>query len=379
MTDRTDGLDFLVDRSEWAKTRFVESPIPGELAPGQVLFRVDRFALTSNNISYASAGDMLKYWDFFPVGSGGPAGDGLGRIPAMGFGDVVASAHDDVAVGTRCFGFFPMSRALVIEPESVTATTITDGVPHRAPTALVYRQYNVAAADAMYDERYEDEIMLLRGLFMTSFLAEDFLQDSDLYGAEQIIVSSASSKTSIALGQVASARGAAHVVGLTSERNRAFVEGLGFYHQVLCYDEMDELNASRPAVFVDMAGSTAVTRGVHERCGDGLRYSMRIGNTHWDEGGADPDLPGVAPEFFFAPGQIAKRLKDWGPGGLQERMGDALRSFLDTTPKWLKVERGYGRDEVERIYQETLAGKADPSIGHVLSLWDDAASASGRG
>jgi hypothetical protein len=373
MTAGRDGLDFIVDKKDWAKSRLVPSTIPRELASGQVLFRVDRFAFTSNNISYASAGDMLKYWDFFPVE---PAGAGLGRIPAMGFGDVIASAHDDVAEGTRCFGFFPMSRALVIEPESVTAATITDGAPHRAPTALVYRQYNLTTADATYDASFEDEIMLLRGLFMTSFLAEDFLQEAGLYGAEQIIVSSASSKTSIALAQVASTRGVARVVGLTSDRNRTFVEGLGFYDEVLGYDELERLDAARAAVFVDMAGSAAVTRGVHERMGDALKYSMQIGNTHWDEGGA-VDVPGVAPEFFFAPARIAKRLEDWGPGGLQERMGAALRGFLATTSSWLTVERGYGGDAVDRVYHETLAGRSDPSIGHVLSLWDDEAQASG--
>jgi len=373
MSNANTGLDFLVDRKEWGKTSVIEAAIPSELEAGQVLFRVDRFAFTSNNISYASAGDMLRYWDFFP------ADGGLGRIPAMGFGDVVASRHEGVPEGTRCFGFFPMSRALVIEPESATATTITDGVAHRQATAPVYRQYNLCSTDALYSAEHEDEIMLLRGLFMTSFLAEDFLQEADLYGAGQIIVSSASSKTSIALAQVASARGQARVVGLTSGRNRAFVESLGFYGEVVGYDELDRLDPGTQGVFVDMAGSAEVTRGVHQRLGDALRYSMRIGNTHWEEGGADTDLPGVTPEFFFAPGQIQKRIQDWGPGGLQERLGGALRSFLDTTPRWLTVERGYGAAEVERVYQETLAGKAEPRIGHVLSMWDDAVAASGRG
>jgi hypothetical protein len=294
----------------------------------------------------------------------------------MGFGDVVASAHDDVAEGTRCFGFFPMSRALVIEPQSASASTITDGVAHRQQTAPVYRQYNICSSDALYDVEHEDELMLLRGLFMTSFLAEDCLTDSDLHGAEQIIVSSASSKTSIALAHVASTRGRARVVGLTSARNRAFVEALGFYDEVILYDELERLSPV-PGVFVDMAGSTAVTRGVHERLGSALRYSMRIGNTHWDEGGGDQTLPGVAPEFFFAPRQIQKRIADWGPAGLQQRIGDALRSFIATTPKWLSVERGYGRDAVEHVYRETLGGRAAPDTGHVLSLWDDEAAAAG--
>ena len=86
-----------------------------------MLFRVERFAFTSNNITYAAMGDILAYCQFFL------AEDGLGRIPAMGFGEVVQSKHPDVAVGTRCFGFYPMSRYLVIQPSNVTDTRIVDG------------------------------------------------------------------------------------------------------------------------------------------------------------------------------------------------------------------------------------------------------------
>ena len=37
----------------------VEATQTGELAENEVLFKVDRFALTANNISYASAGYYL--------------------------------------------------------------------------------------------------------------------------------------------------------------------------------------------------------------------------------------------------------------------------------------------------------------------------------
>ena len=118
----TTSLDFLVNRSDWHKTRFVEGPEPRDLAPGQVLFRVDRFAFTANNISYALSGDMIGYWRFFPTE------EGWGRIPAMGFADVVASTHPEVAVGTRCFGFYPMSRYLRIEPRSNRERAPAEGV-----------------------------------------------------------------------------------------------------------------------------------------------------------------------------------------------------------------------------------------------------------
>lgn len=76
---------------------------PVVLAAGDVRLTLDRFALTSNNISYALSGDFLDYWGFFP------AEDGWGRLPAMGYGIVSESANPDIAVGGRYFGFFPLA------------------------------------------------------------------------------------------------------------------------------------------------------------------------------------------------------------------------------------------------------------------------------
>ena len=370
-----EGLDFVVDRKQWHKTRFSESQISTDLAPGQVLFRIDRFAFTANNISYAMAGDMLKYWNFFPV-EGRGAEEGWGRIPTMGFGDVIASTHDDVAVGTRCFGFYPMSKYLLIEPSSASPSSIVDGVPHRADLAPAYNQYNPVQGDALYTPSREDELMLMRGLFMTSFLSEDFMAESNLYGAKSVIISSASSKTSIALGFLVSRKGQARAIGLTSPRNLDFTRKLGFYDEVLTYDQIASLPADQPTVFVDMAGNTRVSRDVHEHLGANLVYSQRIGGTHWDAGGGDGDIPGPAREFFFAPSQIQKRMADWGPKGFQQRLGASWKEFQDASNAWLQIERAYGRDAVERVYQATLEGSASPAQGNVLSLWESADAAS---
>ena len=65
-----DGVDFIVKRDDWRQCRIVSAAVESELQPGQVLFRVDRFAFTSNNISYALSGDTLGYWRFFPTEEG---------------------------------------------------------------------------------------------------------------------------------------------------------------------------------------------------------------------------------------------------------------------------------------------------------------------
>jgi NADPH:quinone reductase-like Zn-dependent oxidoreductase len=358
MTDAS--LAFEVDRKDWSKTRFVEAPVP-ELAPGQVLFRVDRFALTSNNISYALSGDLLGYWKFFP------AEGGWGRIPVMGFADVIRSTHSGVAEGTRCFGFYPMGRHLVIQPGAVSAAQIVDAAPHRAGLAPVYAQYLPTTGDAIHAASREDQILLMRGLFMTSFLADDFLADQDYRGARAVLISSASSKTSIALAFQVKRGGRARAIGLTSARNAAFVQSLGFYDQVVLYDEIASL-VVEPAVFVDMAGDGAVTAAIHRHFGDALAYDCTIGATHWSAERSGADLPGPKPAFFFAPGQIVKRSKEWGAQELAARLDAAWAKFCDASDAWLRVERSQGREALERVYRDTLGGRTDPAVGHILSL-----------
>ena len=354
------GLVFEVQKSDWKQTRFVEGPIP-EVAPGQVLFRVDRFALTANNISYAVVGDGLGYWRFFPCE------EGWGRIPVMGFANVIRTTHPGVREGTRCFGFYPMGRHLVIQPGAVSESQIVDAAPHRAGLAPPYAQYLPTTGDAVYAEKREDPILLMRGLFMTSFLADDFLAEQDYHGARAVLISSASSKTSIALAFQVKQGGRARAIGLTSARNAAFVQKLGFYDEVVLYDQVGSL-AKQPAVLVDMAGDGAVNAAVHHHFGDELKYDCRIGATHWSAERSNEKLSGPKPQFFFAPAQIVKRSKDWGPQGLSQRIAAAWTKFCDASDVWLHVVRSSGREALERVYQETLAGRTHPADGHIISL-----------
>jgi hypothetical protein len=130
---------------------------------------------------------------------------------------------------------------------------------------------------------------------------------------------------------------------------------------------------------VDMAGNAELKSALHHHFGDQMKYSCSVGATHWEATGGDGEvLPGAQTEFFFAPGQIAKRTKDWGPAGLQERLGESWVAFRDSSEAWLTVKRGYGRDAVERVFQETLDAKTPPAEGQIISLWDSADEAAGE-
>jgi len=156
-------------------------------------------------------------------------------------------------------------------------------------------------------------------------------------------------------------------VGLTSERNREFVEGLGLYDQVIAYDEIGGLDATIASGMVDMAGSGPVRTAVHTHFGDHLKFSLSVGITHWEDQ-ASGVLPGPQPEFFFAPGQSAKRVADWGPEELAKRITDAFHELLDGTNRWLKVTHRTGPDAITVVHRELLDGHADPSVGYIVSL-----------
>jgi len=352
-----------IDRKNHAVTRLVEEPL-AELPPGQVRFRIERYAVTANTITYAVTGDALGYWNFFPTAPG------WGRVPAMGWAEVVASAHPGVAPGRRYYGWFPMSR-YVDMTVSPTADGLRDDGPHRAAHAPVYRAYTATDRDPFYQSGAdaEDRHALLRGLFVTGFLAEDFFADNDYFGARRVLVLSASSKTAIGFAQCADAREGIEAIGVTSPANHAFVHGLGCYDEVVSYDDIHAVPSNAPIVSIDMSGNGEVLERVHRHFGDRLKHSMAIGRSHHDSPPRAEGLPGPRPAFFFAPTQVKKRVQDWGPLGYQERIAAALHRFVDASHAWLKVTRSSGPDAAAAAWRAVHDAKVAPDVGHVVSMW----------
>jgi hypothetical protein len=325
--------------------------------------RIDRFAFTANNITYAQLGDQLKYWSLFPA----PAN--FGNIPVWGFGEVIASRHPAVEVGERLFGYFPMATHLVIEAADVSKRSLRDASAHRQGVAPVYNAYARVGGDPAFAGREGDYQALLRPLFMLSFLVDDFLGENDFFGARRVILSSASSKTAFGLAHLLHAmRKGIRVIGLTSAPNVDFVQSLGCYDEVLTYDHVTALPSDSPVTFVDMAGNSELRVRLHRHFGDQMKYSGRIGLTHRSSSPNEPELPGAKPIWFFAPDQIRKRAREWGPGGVDTRFGAAWSGFAPTLEKRLSVVNGHGPRAVKQVYLDTLNGHIPPEQGHMLSL-----------
>ena len=359
-------MDLEVARQELGRWRVVEAA-GTPLADGQVRLRVDRFGFSSNNVTYAVIGDMLRYWEFFPASDPDPGDDTRwGRVPVWGFVEAVETRSPDVAVGERLFGFLPMSTELVITAGRGDASSVSDVAAHRAELAGPYNSLRRCAADPAWRTDREDLQMLLYPLFFTSYLIDDSLVADGLADAV-VVVTSASAKTSIGLAHRVRARGG-RVVGLTSPANRAFCDSLGVYDRVVTYDGTDGLEPV-PSVLVDVAGDPSVVAAVHGHLGDGLTRSHVVGDTHWDAAPpAAGDLPGPAPTFFFAPAQVGRRTAEWGAEELDRRMAEAWGGYADWVAGWLTLARAAGPDAVIEVFRTYLAGRVDPRVGTVCTL-----------
>jgi hypothetical protein len=360
---------FEVDKTQLQITRNVKSEMETTLAENEVILKIDKFALTANNISYGIAGDTLGYWNFFP------AEDTWGRIPAMGYSEVVQSNCSNIEVGERVWGFVPMASHVKIIAGKVSDAGFLDISKHRDGLSPMYASFERVKKNPFYKKENEDFDMLLRGLFTTSWLVEDFMYDQQYFGATQFLITSASSKTSIALAFAVKERGDCSSVGITSTNNKQFVEALGCYNKVVTYDDIANLANSTPSLLVDMAGSQTTLEAIHVHFADQLRYSCRIGVTHHDDlvpneltSSAASKLPGVTPIFFFAPTQLKKRTVDWGAVETMTKIGMSLQQYIHFCRSMMTIKHTTGVKALEPIYQDTLSGKVDASIGQIISL-----------
>ena len=185
-----------------------------------------------------------------------------------------------MAVGERLYGYWPMASDAVLQPHKASAAGFADGAAHRAGLHAVYNHYLRCSADPFYRPETEDLQALLRPLFITSWLIDDFLADQGFYGAGTLLLSSASSKTAYGTAFQLAQRAGVQVVGLTSQANQAFCESLGCYHRVVAYEDLEQLGIQGVALRRQQ-GIEAGDRRVDEKKVDAL-----VGKT----GRADADF-----------------------------------------------------------------------------------------
>jgi hypothetical protein len=254
-------------------------------------------------------------------------------------------------------------------PEEVSEQRFVDGAVHRSALPSGYNSYRRVQAELGYDRSMDDERMLLWPLFITSFCLWDYLQVNNWCGAQQVIVVSASSKTSIGMAYALHEdNNAPPVVGVTSDHNIALISSLGLYDSSLTYDAIADIDASISAVIVDMSGNSDVLGKLHTHLGDNMKFCINVGITHWEDGGANEGIIGERSEMFFAPSHIQMRIKDWGVQGFEEKTADFISHTVAKSRSWLNLEKLSGLSGLESIYPDVCAGRVAPDVGIIIEM-----------
>ncbi len=353
-----------VDRAAIGHAEIADIAAPA-LTQGQALLGIEQFAITANNVTYGAIGDAFGYWDFFPV-----LAAGRGIVPVWGYAVVLDAGDTALATGERIYGYLPMATYLIVEPKGVSGGGFTDGAAHRAARASVYNQYRRLNGDPGHVPGGEDVRAVFEPLFLTAWLIEAMFRRENWFGAGRLIVTSASSKTAMALAHVAKATSpGVERVGLTSARNIGFVEGTGLYDRVLGYDELAEIGQGG-AVAVDFAGNGGTLADLHEAVGADLKYSTLVGVTDWQNRGGfgAREITGPKPVLFFAPDHVATTVAELGAKGFQMAVGERWRAFAGDAAKLVKIEGVNGLAAAIPLWIAAVEGRARPDAATVVRL-----------
>lgn len=361
-------LQFQVLRSGLAQSKIVTSTqLKPEIDKGEISAKIDRFGFSANNITYGIAGDTLGYWQFFK--QLGDEDENWGILPVWGFAEVTQSNCEGIEIGERLFGYFPPASHVTLKPTGIKPQHLFDGAAHRAELPGGYNLYRRVNAEQGYSKADDDLRMLLYPLFLTSFAIWDQLKEFEWYGAEQVLVVSASAKTSIGLASALhNDNSAPKVVGLTSPRNVDFVTGIGLYDQVTAYDDLQKQVKQIPTVIVDMAGNAETLGCLHEHLGANLKKNIDVGITDWRAFGKDQRINRDVREFFFAPARIQKRMKDWGPDVFNQRSIEFVMTTAQQSSDWLTLEKLSGLKGLENLFADVRDGKISPDTGLIVEM-----------
>jgi len=354
---------FLVDKTNFYNNIFTEDSKP-EISENEALLKVDTFAVTSNNVTYAVTGDLIGYWKFFPT----DAPNGI--VPVWGFADVVETQIEGLEKGTRVYGFFPMSNFLKIKLGKNNPFGITAGDDHRVALPPIYNYYSKVNNDPTYSPENEGFISIFRPLFTTSFLNFHFLKDSNFFDSEQIILTSASSKTALGIAfflKKYQKDFGKKVVGLTSARNVDFVKSVGFYDEVIAYDEMGEKLNNNTSTIVDMAGNTVLISDAHDQLGSNLKFVSKIGLTDWRAEKSEKKIENS--KFFFAPTFAQTKIQEWGMVEMNKKIAIEFADFLTHAKQWMQLVEINNQEDFSNLFKNMLDGKINPSEGYIATLF----------
>ena len=256
-----------------------------------------------------------------------------------------------------------MSSHLIATPGKVSAHGWTDVVSHRNQLPAIYNNYIDCSADPLYDAGSEDALSIFRPLFMTSYLIRDMYARHDFMKANQIILTSASSKTALALAFCLK-DDPVKTIGLTSSHRVDKVKAIGYYDEVYSYEDIKSLS-NTPSSIVDFSGSGPVKADLARLLADNLTYLCLVGFVDWEAKKVEDAPEGV---MFFAPTYAQEKIKKDGMAAFTMELGKSYGAFAKDSKNWISIEHKEGQQALKDIHLLITDGKADAGRGYIISL-----------
>lgn len=155
MTD-TNSTVRIVDKKQYDKQYFFDidrSSLP-KLAPDSVRIRAELLGLASYNLSYCAMGDILHWYDAYPLPGQVPEpfkdGTKYAVPPGWGYAKIEESTIEGLSSGTMLYGMLPMSSLVAdlrLAQGKEAPSHWIEVSQHREQMMSLYKRYIVADSD----------------------------------------------------------------------------------------------------------------------------------------------------------------------------------------------------------------------------------------
>jgi hypothetical protein len=269
----------ILEKADYRKQHLFKLPEEPLLPLGesQVRIRSSIISLTTNNFTYARLGDMLGWWNVWsPLSSlQEPYTDSskYGRISAWGYATVIDSAIASLPMGTKLYGYLPIStvpEVLTLEESTAIPGHFVEKSPHRQHLFNSYNRYLMLSSiglisnsrqsmgmDSLIFPAFETAFNLNRHVFpwepgYTPIKPGFGIPNNPELGANNtslrdtvVVILSSSGKTALSFAlQLKNNRPVEHrpakVISVSSEATRPFLENTGLFDHTLLYTDIND-------------------------------------------------------------------------------------------------------------------------------------------
>ncbi len=367
--------------------------VPAAAQKSAVTLEVIKSGLTANNTFYIRLGDEapFNFFKCYPVDSKAELVkdktlpmDGYVHPPAWGLAKVLDSTVESIPVGSTYLGHLPIGTHVSFKSANVN----NDGnmVIERAEVDSAYNVfYKIDEDDALLTEAYGDVALVCWPGIITGFGCYFTLQKNNFYGANNLVITSASSKVALALAFYLKDSGR-RVIGYTSELNKKFCEETGLYSQVLSYDDL--LDPDEKYLFIDIIGSnqiynknkgcvtkliaignTAGALGKDSTFGifpfyDNIKFVLTImGAPRWTRSWMNPSH-----ELYLVLDSLKELKAEWGLTKYNTLLKEHTHRFCASANNWLSVKKCDSEESIKKAFVDIVEGKVPPSEVIVLDV-----------